>query len=209
MIVTTMYKETTIENQKIVWLPTNLKTQTIFYDQRIVISAPRETPIIWRCSKVEEVSEKGISRYTFVQTKWNDHTDYIEKDENGHVIGMWADYFTNGLTPTPIEEAEQPKHKYHAELSVIGSPQIMIGYTKKLQLKFFDDEELPVEVLSGIWEFTCGDKDMRSFVTMTEISKEQIEIKLDCEDEYIGEILLVTYTSYNGLEATTKIMIGG
>lgn len=207
--VWTNYKETTIENQKVVWLPTNPKTQTIYYDQRVVISAPRETPIIWQCSKVEEINVRGISRYTFAQTKWNDHTDYIEKNEDGQIIGMWGDYFSTGLTPTPIEDDEKPIPKLHAKIQVVGKPEIMIGYTKRLKLSFFDEDEKEVEVITGLWEFSCGAEEMKEHISVTQITNDQIEIKLDCEDDYIGEILLVTYTSYNGVSATAEIVIGG
>ncbi len=203
------YRETSVENQKIVWLPTNPKTQTIFYDQRLIISAPRETPITWSCSKVEEMSTRGISRYTFAQTKWNDHTDYIEKDANGNIIGMWADYYMSGLTPTPIEETEKPIPQLHVKLNVVGKPEIMIGFTKKLQLAFFNEDEKAVEPISGTWEFTCLDENMNNYVVVKTISDSQFEIKLDCDDEYIGEILLVTYTSYNGVTATAELAIGG
>jgi len=38
---------------------------TIFYNQRLIISAPINEPLAWRLTKVEDVSPKGVRRLTF------------------------------------------------------------------------------------------------------------------------------------------------
>ena len=86
----TDYRITSQENQKIVWLPFNDKTKTIFYDQRFIISQDRETPVAWSCSKVEDMNVKGIARYTLKQDKFDEHNDYIEKDADYTYIHLWA-----------------------------------------------------------------------------------------------------------------------
>lgn len=202
----TDYRTTSVENQKKIWLPTNPKTQTIYYDQRIVISEPRDIPITWHCTKVEETNVHGISRYTFAQDKWNPHTDYIEKDNSGKIIGMWADY--NASAITPIDDDEPISEDLRVVITPVGKSTIMIGYSKKLKVAFYENDN-EIDVLSGNWSFSIDDENIENDVTIINETDSQIEIKLNCDDVYIGEVLLVTYTSDNGITAQAELEIGG
>lgn len=206
----TDYRMTSVENQKVVLLPYNSKTQTIYYGQRMVISTPREIPITWKCSKVEDLRVHGICQYTFTQDKWNDETDFIELDDSNNVLGMWADYNASAVKPKDDTEPQFEEHKIlRAEIHPIGKADITIGYTKKLTLSFFNDENDEIEVLSGRWEFEIDSEDATKFVTVTTLSPSEVELILNCDDEYIGEILLATYVSYNGITTQIELEIGG
>jgi hypothetical protein len=66
---------------------------TIFYNQRFIISAPIPEPLAWGITKTEDVSPKGVRRLTFAQDRWDQHKDYVERDDNGNVVGMYADFY--------------------------------------------------------------------------------------------------------------------
>ena len=198
--VWTDYKLTTVENQKVIWLPMNDITKTIFYDQRVIISQYRDEPVCWHCSKVEDMNVKGITRYTFAQDLWNSHTDFIEKDEDGNVIGMWADYFTNGDV-LPIAPSE-PVSVIYSEISYSGlKPEMRIGGSyKKFTVTFYDDGEV-IEHRDGTWTFTIDGVDVSSMITTldntqsTDVAENQIKAKITASADYIGKILVVGYES--------------
>ena len=200
--VWTDYKFTTPQNQKIIWLPFNDKTQNIFYDERIVISEPREEPIVWSVSKIEDTNSKGIIQLTVAQDKWNSHTDYIERDENNKVIGLWANYFDNSILPLSSDDPIQPNKK--AVITYNGiSPEIKIGGSgKKFSVQFYDtvnDSKLPFQ--PGNWKFTIDDNDVSDLLDITYPNTDnlfddcQIEINFIGSDDYIGKTLTIRYIS--------------
>jgi len=199
------------ENQKIVWVPMNDKTKTIFYDQRIAISEPREQPVVWACSKVEDMNVKGIARYTFKQTKWNDHTDYIETDNDGNVIGMWCDYFKDGDN-TPVDVQSIPDNM-HSVITYSGTkPEIKInGSYKKFTVTFYKDDERQDQFQQGDWTFKINDQDVSDLIEFntTGLEENQIKIKFKGDDSYIGKILDVSYNSFIGVKSNVKINIVG
>lgn len=87
-------------------MPLNPITENLWYtkednkNMRMVISANTKHPIVWTLTKLENASPLGIQTLTFYQNYWNEHTDYIEKDSDGNIVGMWADYFSSEIIPT-------------------------------------------------------------------------------------------------------------
>lgn len=45
-----------------------------------------------------------MSSDTIKQDNFNQHTDYVEKDANGNIIGMWADYYLDSISPKDDHE---------------------------------------------------------------------------------------------------------
>ena len=212
--VWTDYKLTSIENQKIIWLPMNDITRTIFYDQRVVISQYRDEPVVWSCSKVEDMNVRGIARYTFAQDLWNAHTDFIEKDEDGNVIGMWCDYFDNGeVIPTPPLE---PISNIYSVISYSGlKPDMRIGGSyKKFTVTFYDDGEV-IEHKEGAWTFRIDGVNVSDMITTldnsqsTDVAENQIKAKIAASADYIGKTLVVGYESSDGIKSEIEINLLG
>ena len=200
---------TTTENQKISWLPFNEKTSNIFYDQRIVISEPRKEPVVWKCSKVEDMNVKGIIRLTFAQDQWRPHEDYIEKDPDGTVIGLWANYYAGGgIGPeedTPVED------NIYSKITYVGNPVIKIGGSyKKFTVNFYD-ENGPVDFKIGQWSFDIDGTDASSLVQTdtTDVEQNQIRVKFTGSEKYMGKTLKVSYSSATGIESSVDIQITG
>lgn len=217
----TDYRFTSVENQKLIWLSFNSKTQTLFYDNRLVISEPRPEPICWSISKVEDMNVKGIIRLTCKQDKFNQHTDYIEKDEDGNIVGMWCDYFKDGV---PIKDTTEyvPSSAYHGIITYSGlKPELKInGSYKVFTVKYYNDEnnEYQVAVPNGIWQFTVRneedtkDLDASSLVEFEEISQDensikQIKVKFIGTDDWINQNLKVWYVPDSGFKTHIDVNI--
>lgn len=90
----TDYLTTTVENQNKFWMPTTKYTQTLNYNQRVLINdVGREIPIAWRVSKVEDVQPVGITKITFTQQPAT-----LESDCGKYGIADWCKYPDNNVT---------------------------------------------------------------------------------------------------------------
>lgn len=209
----TDYHITTVENQKITWLPYNSITKTIFYDTRTAISEDRETPVCWSCSKVEDMNVKGIARYTWKQDKFDEHNDFIERDSDGKLIGIWCDYYKSSIEPT---EPDIPHSDVYSEITFSGSiPNMRInGSTKKLTVRFYNADG-EVDFQSGEWKFSVDGNDVADLLEITTsaddttISANQIRIKFIGDDSYIGKNLVVSYESDKNVKSSLTLNLLG
>lgn len=197
----TDYKITTVENQRKFILPYNDVSKTIFYDQRIAVSPPLDTPIAWRISKVEGVNPLGIMHYTLAQVEWNSHTDVVEYDEDGNVTGMWCDLLSDpnlpsDTTPTP------PSQEYgdYAEITYSGTkPHLKVnGSYKTITLTYYSTQTDTVDQTPGEWSYLIDDTDVSDLVKVLETdSPNTIKVKFIGDEEYLGKVLTIKNTRDN------------
>ena len=101
-----------VNNVEKAYLPLNSITENINYigedgkNQRMIISAKVKNPLAWKVTKLENTKPLGIIQLTFSQSEFDQHNDYIEKDFDGNIIGMWADYYTSEIEPSDPEIPE-------------------------------------------------------------------------------------------------------
>lgn len=192
------YKIESVENQRKGILPMNDISATIFYNQRFIISAPIPEPLAWRLTKVEDVSPNGVRRLTFAQDRWNQHSDYVEKDSDGNIIGMWADYFGSNIEPIPIvpdEDRPISSSTVTSKITCSGKPQFKIGGSAKtFTITYYDEEG--AELLDhepGLWEIRIDGKLVsNTIVTYYDLEDpSKLRFKFLGDDSYIGKILLV------------------
>lgn len=184
----------------------------------MAISAPIEEPIVWKISKVENVSPLGINQLTFVQDHWDQYKDYIEKDQDGNVIGIWCDYFSQeNIVP---EEEKEPIITLHSEVTTSGTPPtIKIGGSYKTFTVTFYDGDKEIDYRIGNWKFAIreSETEIRTLDNPSELlslkpvdgKMNQLKIKfnktrLDESDEisnldYLGKTLLVSFASEDGM----------
>ena len=133
------------------------------------------------------------------QDVFNQHTDYIEKDEFGNIIGMWADYFKSNVEPSPIipDEDNPSPGTIISTITCSGARQIKIGgSTKTLTVTFTDGNGEPVEFRPGEWSFTLDEEPVpANLLTITDVAENKIRVKFNGGDEYINKILNATFTS--------------
>ena len=177
----------------------NRDTEHLYYNQRLIIdNAVVTEPRTWVISKVNRITSNGVVLITTAQTDFDPHRDYIEKDENGNVIGMWADFFDSGYVP---------QDQSIEDLSITFSglkPEVKIkGNYKKLTV---DDDG------SGDWSFNISGADVADLITVLtsensdDVDANQIKIKFAGGNEYLGDVLTVVYAN-NGHTATLRLDI--
>lgn len=181
------------------------ETETLFYNHRIIIDnrGISTEPRVFQISKVNRVSHNGICTVTAAQDNFNQHTDYIEKDEFGNIIGQWADYWSSNIEPTPIVPDIQDDDDFSSTTDLIstvtcsGKNQIKIGGSMKtLTVRFTDGYGDPAEFRPGEWSFVIDDEPIpEDLLTITDVAENKIKVKFNGGDEYIGKILEATYTS--------------
>ena len=125
---------------------------------RIVVSAPTEHPLIWACTKIENIQPIGIQKLTIYQTVWSDNRDYIEKDSDGNIIGMWASYFDSKIAPTDSSTPTTPPSSITARISASTSTIKVGGSYKNLTVNLFNDsnEDITTEYADATFTWTCS-----------------------------------------------------
>lgn len=193
---------TSQENQDKVWLPLNPITEKIWYtnesskNMRVLVSSFTDNAIAWQISKVENAQPLGVQKLTLYQDFFDQHRDYIEKDSDGNIIGMWASYFDSEITPTDPSTPTTPPSSITARISASTSTIKVGGSYKNLTVNLFSDpnEDITTEYSDATFIWTCSidDKDWTDKVTWragTEYN--QKKVKFPNDNSVIGKILSV------------------
>lgn len=211
----TDYSITRMENQEILFIPTNSISDTIYYisqddesNQRLIVDIPNYSdsewkPNVWKVSKLERVNVRGRSRVTLYQDFYNEHTDYIEKDETGKIIGLWADYNSSTIEPT-APDTPTPSTNY-GKISATSYTIKVGGSYKTLTVKVYDssDTEITDSYSSVDFAWTCSvdNEDITSKVTWLSTSNfNQIKVKFPDEKSYLNKTLEVKCVITNDTE---------
>lgn len=196
---------TSQENQDKVWLPLNPITEKIWYtnesskNMRVLVSSFTDNAIAWQISKVENAQPLGVQKLTLYQDFFDQHRDYIEKDENGNIIGMWASYFDSEIAPTDPSTPTTSPSSIAARISASTSTIKVGGSYKNLTVNLFNDsnEDITTEYTDATFTWTCSvdDEDWTDKVTWrvgTEYN--QKKVKFTSDSSTIGKILSVKCT---------------
>lgn len=193
---------TSQENQDKVWLPLNPITEKIWYtnesskNMRVLVSSFTDNAIAWQISKVENAQPLGVQKLTLYQDFFDQHRDYIEKDSDGNIIGMWANYFDSEVAPTDPSTPTAPTSSITARISASTSTIKVGGSYKNLTVNLFNNfnEDITTEYADAIFTWTCSidDEDWTDKVTWragTEYN--QKKVKFPSDTSVIGKILSV------------------
>lgn len=193
---------TSQENQDKVWLPLNPITEKIWYtnesskNMRVLVSSFTDNAIAWQISKVENAQPLGIQKLTLYQDFFDQHRDYIEKDSDGNIIGMWASYFDSEITPTDPSTPTTPPSSITARISASTSTIKVGGSYKNLTVNLFNDsnEDITTEYADATFTWTCSidDEDWTDKVTWragTEYNQKKVKFPNDAS--VIGKILSI------------------
>lgn len=198
---------TTQENQDKVLLPLNSITDKIWYtdDQsktmRVLVSAFTDHPIAWKISKVENSQPLGIQRLTLYQTFFEQNHDYIEKDSDGYIIGMWADYFSDGVTPTdPSTPTFLPS--VYSKISASTDSLKVGGSYKTLTLNIFkdSDDDITKEYSDATFTWSCsiGDEDWTDKVTWRPAAYNRMKVKFPDDRSQLTKLITFKCTVIKG-----------
>lgn len=157
------YNFTSQENQNKCWLPLNSITEKIWYtsdinqNMRILVGAYTENPVAWSISKVENANNLGIQQLTLYQDSFNQHRDYIEKDSDGNIIGLWADYYPIEAKSTDQTDDMNIVTSLHARISASTSTIKIGGSYKILSAMILDEngENITERYADAEFNWTC------------------------------------------------------
>lgn len=176
------YTTQTVENQEVMWLPTNDDTKTIQYDTKFLKSSPGRYPALkWTVTKIEDTATEGISKFTLAQTQFDPAKDNVE-------LGI-ADYWESAVEPEVPEYEEIPTIS-DLEITYSGQPAVRAGGGyKKITLKERIDGKL-VDATGDIeWNIDFeGNEDQLESIIQGNI------FKVKCKNDYllIGKTFTVT-----------------
>ena len=179
------YTTQTVENQEVMWLPTNDDTKTILYDTKFLKSSPGRYPALkWTITKIEDSATEGISKFTMAQTQFDPAKDNVDL--------MIADYWESAVEPEILETEEIPTVSV-LEITYSGKPAVRAGGGfKKFILKSRVDGNL-VDVSDDVeWSIDFGGKeDKLDCVIQDNICK------IKCSNDYslIGQTFTITADS--------------
>lgn len=153
-------------------------------------------------SKVERVNVRGRTKLTLYQKPFNSTTDYIEKDSDGNIIGMWANYFDTSVTPTdPSTPTPTPSPSTNILATITSSSSsIKVGGSyKTVTINFYDEsnEDITSEFENAQfeWHFNIEGTEY-SDVIYSNVKFNQIKIKLPDDLDLIGNVLSITCTVF-------------
>ena len=223
---------TSLDNVDKFIIPMNSITELFGYNdtlgdaQRIIVSAKVPHPNTWQVSKIENTKPIGLIKVSIKQVPFNDDTDYVERDEQGNIIAMWADYYSADQS-TPIDESiippEPPLYDVTTFLSTT-SPTIKVnGSYRTVTAKFHDSNGNDVTDVIAQYEhawdvFVCdvnGDRIVGAsadiLIKNVDGDSNCIKIKVSNSKEYIGcciGVILTTNYPTNGELETPMTIIG-
>ena len=178
-------------------LPYNDITKNLFYNDRMVISVDLLQPLVWRVSKVEPFANRGNILYTLKEDIWDANHDYIERDDDGNIIGMWADMWKESNLPRNTIKSNSYDFGNYAEITYAGAePHLKVnGSYKKITIAYYNSNELLNDQTPGEWSYWIDGTDASELVKVLETdSPNSIKIKFLGDEEYIGKALTVKNT---------------
>lgn len=198
----TDYNFTTQQNQQKCWLPLNKITEQIWYTDdenktmRVLLGAPTEHPVAWKISKVENAAPIGLQKLTLYQGFFDIKRDYIEKDENGRIIGMYADWYDSQVEPVDQPRIDIPQTSVYGDISSTNGKIKVGGTYKTLTLFLFDkdNEDVTDNYSSAIFEWTCRieSNDVTDKVTWLDTTPfNQIKLKFPSDKSCLAKVLTV------------------
>lgn len=176
------YTTQTVENQEVLWLPTNDDTKTILYDTKFLKSSPGRYPALkWSISKIEDTSIAGISKFTMTQEQFNPSVDNADL--------MIADYWESAVTPE-LPKVEEVPTASDLEIVYSGSPAVRAGGGyKKFTLKTRIDGKLADATNDIEWSVDFGaNTDKLEWIIQDHV------FKIKCTNDYslIGKTFTIT-----------------
>jgi hypothetical protein len=181
------YTTQTVENQEVLWLPTNDDTKTILYDTKFLKSSPgRYPPLRWTITKIEDTATEGISKFTLAQDLFDPAKDNAEL--------MIANYYESYVEPEILETEEIPIISSNLEIVCSGSPAVRAGGGyKKFTLKNRVNDKLIDATDDVEWSIDFPDGDLDKL----ECSVKDNVFKVKCLPFYdlVGKTFTITAES--------------
>ena len=192
---------TRLDNQSKFWLPLNSITENLWYtddeskNMRVIVSSPTPHPIVWTITKIENSSPIGLQKLTLYQNLFDINKDYIERDKNGKIIGMWADYYDykTDINDYGSKDKEELLTAISSKIETSSNTLKVGGSYKLLSLHVFNHELDITDSYSKYnfsWSCYINDQDFTNQVTwLKQKDFNKIKIKFPNDRKYLNQIL--------------------
>jgi hypothetical protein len=185
-----------VNGNAVIWMATNVDTQTIGHDQRFLISdSGRMPPLCFSVATINDVMPVGLTKFVMSQSTFDANHDNAEL--------MLADYYSTSVEPS-MTNAENSTIRT-ATLTYSGTkPTIKIGGSWKTFTPVFSEEDVVVDS----W-FVCDeDGDISSDVNyVVERDGEQLKLKVAKNYNLIGTVLTIHVTGSDKSNAEVKVEV--
>ena len=181
---------------------------------RVLVSAFTENPVAWIISKVETANNLGLQMLTLYQDFFDQNKDYIEKDSDGNIIGLWADYYDSNIEPTDPDTPSPTPSNTYGKITASTSTIKVGGSYKTLTLKLYDadNNEVTDNYSSATFDWTCYIKgnetdDLSDKVTWLNGNLfNQKKIKFSDDRSYLNQILVIHCRIFDEHEGYTNVL---
>ena len=184
------YRVESVEDQMQFIVPLSRLTEKLWYNTRLLIDSKvdQDECRAWHVSKVNRIDLPGCALITLAQDHFDPDKDYIERDEHGNVIGLWANYFDLPVTPEPYNPSPIP---VTGVITCTGNQEIKVGGSyKKFEVNFSGSPLKP-----GDWSFWIDGAEITPIVSTGSVEPNQIKVKLPDNGLWINKIMTVKYTT--------------
>lgn len=139
----TDFRMTSYDNQDKFYLPWNQISAELRHDTRLFISMLQREPWVYKITKVDNTTPKGVITYTVKQDRYNQEHDYVQLDPHEPDYGdMYADYYKSDIKPDINDNFDHNKITYEKYTLVIESvnDKVKLGTSKVLYAKVYDGQ---------------------------------------------------------------------
>lgn len=166
---------------------------------RVLVGAFTENPVAWVISKVENANNLGLQLLTLYQDFFDPNTDYIEKDSDGNIIGLWADYYDSNIEPTDPDTPSPTPSTTYGKITASTSTIKVGGSYKTLICKLYDtdDNEVTDSYSSATFDWNCyikgneTDDLSNKVVWLNGKDFNQKKIKFSDDKSYLNKVLMI------------------
>ena len=133
------------------------------------------------------------------QDFFDQNKDYIERDSDGNIIGLWADYYDSNIEPTDPDTPSPAPSNTYGKITASTSTIKVGGSYKTFTVKLYDADNNDVtdDYSSATFDWTCYIKgnetdDLSDKVTWLNGSLfNQKKIKFPDDRSYLNQILII------------------
>ena len=200
------------EDQQKFIVQMNSISEHIYYDKRFIIDnmGVSTEPRTWSVTKVNRIQANGTVMVTLAQDKFDEHTDYIERDKDGKIIGMWASYYSDGVEPVPADQPS-PVSKY-VKMTYKGTQNFQLkvgGSARTFMVEYFDEHNNPTDYDAGVWSVSIDGKPADKDISITPVKDGEVKIKIIGDDSLLGKECEIMFKSMLGPKTSIKMNISG
>lgn len=172
---------TGVDDMTSIWVPTNMSTQTIGYNQRFLISDINRMPALcYEVSKISDTSPIGLIKFSLTQTTFNENTDNTEL--------MIADYWASHVEPTEPDIDNELAGT--AAITYSGTTAtVKVGGSYKTFTPAFSGEGVTVE--KWLVSDENGDVSIDTENYIIEYDGEKLKLKVAQNYNLIGTVLII------------------